>query len=102
MLWIALLSRPLAIITRQLNAIPRFLADDWTAHVHGRAVPPKCCAVVCMCVVYLDALGATMSLRKSACFATNAATSAKLRAMQWPLIDAQLPVLLSARDLGRI
>ena len=100
MLWLNLALRPLIILTRTANALPRALADDLTVMARGLRHWARVRNATTLSIIYLEDLGARVSRPKCALLSTSPAARASMRKHKWPILPKPIKVTVTARDLG--
>eukprot|EP00969_Alexandrium_andersonii_P056857 2507279-Alexandrium_andersonii.AAC.1 len=100
MLFLCLLMRPAIQLLKTHDVCPRVLADDVFGSVSGPRAWAKLRAGATALFAFFNDVGARVSPGKSRLFANTAQLRRCMRAYVWPDLGANIPVVLSNRDLG--
>ena len=100
MLWLGVVMRPLTVLCRLANALPRTLADDLTVSVRGALHWRGLIHIATGVHLYLVDAGAVISSNMSLLFSTSPLVRSKMRRHVWRHLHPKIIVAHRARYLG--
>ena len=100
MQWLCLTLRPLLLLAKSCNTIPRTLADDATIYARGVRHWARVRAAGQAAFLFLESIGSKASPGKCNLFSNSVMTRKAMRKFVWPALGVATPVCCTARDLG--